>query len=281
MVEDTGARSLLPPEATRHYAAGAEAERLAAGRGRVELARTQELILRYLPAPPAVIYDVGGGPGVYASWLAGLGYGVHRVDALPLHVEQARAASAAAGPHARIGSVRVGDARQLEFPDGYGAAVLLLGPLYHLTERADRLAALREAGRVLRPGGVVLAAAISRFASWFDGLLQGMLDDPAGVQIIRDDLQTGQHRNPIDNPRYFTTTYFHHPSELAAEIADAGLRHEATLAIEGPAALLPDLDATWADAARREQLLEAIRWIEAEPSLLGMSSHVLAVGRKG
>jgi len=43
--------------------------------------------------------------------------------------------------------------------------VLMLGPLYHLTEPADRHQALREAHRVLGPGGLLAAAAISRVAS--------------------------------------------------------------------------------------------------------------------
>ena len=96
--------------------------------------------------------------------------------------------------------------------------MLLLGPLYHLTERDDRLAAWREARRVLRPGGVVLAAAISRFASTLDGLRLGLFDDDAFAQIAERDLRDGQHRNPTGNPRYFTTTYFHRPEELRTEV---------------------------------------------------------------
>src|SRR5690348_3848893 len=86
-------RGFLQDEAAAHYASGYESERLMGGGSRIELARTQEIVLRYAPSPPAVVYDIGGGPGVYARWLAGLGYTVHLVDAMPLHVEQARQAS--------------------------------------------------------------------------------------------------------------------------------------------------------------------------------------------
>src|SRR5712692_3011663 len=75
-------------ETEAHYAKGNEAGRLFEGHGVIELARTQEIILRHLPAPPGTILDVGGGPGVYACWLASLGYRVHLVDVVPLHVEQ-------------------------------------------------------------------------------------------------------------------------------------------------------------------------------------------------
>ena len=77
------------------------------------------------------------------------------------------------------------------------------GPLYHLTERDDRITALREAARIVRPGGVVLAVGISRFVSTLDGMAHGYLADPAFARIVRDDLATGQHRNPTQSPRLF------------------------------------------------------------------------------
>ena len=69
-------------------------------------------------------------------------------------------------------------------------AVLLLGPLYHLTERADRVRALAEGRRVLRPGGVLAAAAISRYASAVDGLFRGHLREPGFEAIVERDLPT-------------------------------------------------------------------------------------------
>jgi ubiquinone/menaquinone biosynthesis C-methylase UbiE/ribosomal protein S18 acetylase RimI-like enzyme len=270
---------MMQPDIQQYYQRGEEAGRLGRGAGLLEEARTRELIQRYLPPPPAVIYDVGGGSGVYAVWLAALGYEVHLLDAMPLHVEQARQASQAQPEHP-LASAETGDARHLPWPEASAGMLLLLGPLYHLTERDDRLSALREGLRVLRPGGVLLAAGISRFASTIGGLASGFLDDPAFVEIARQDLATGQHRNPTDRHGYFTIAYFHHPSELKAEIEAAGLRHEATLGIEGPGCWLPDLEARWADPARREQVLTAARSLEAEPTLLGASAHLLAAARR-
>ena len=262
-----------------YYNRGAEADRLALGAGRLELARTQELVRRYLPPAPAVVYDVGGGSGAYACWLAALGYEVHLLDLMPLHVEQARQASARQPEHP-LASAEVGDARRLPRGDGSVDAVLLLGPLYHLTERADRVAAWREAARVARPGGVVLAAAISRFASTLDGLFTGAIDDPEFAAIAARDLADGQHRNATAKPHYFTTAYLHHPSELKGEVEAAGLHHEATLGIEGPGWLVRDIDAAWEDPARRERLLAAVRALEAEPTIIGASAHLLACARR-
>src|SRR5690242_12753324 len=135
--------SSLPPEFFEHYASGYEAQRLQSGASQIELARTQELVMRYLPTLPAVIFDVGGGPGEYACWLAKQGYEVHLVDATPIHVELARQASQAQSD-APLASIEVSDARNLKRPDASVDVVLLFGPLYHLTERVDRLTVLHE-----------------------------------------------------------------------------------------------------------------------------------------
>ena len=277
-MDTPGERSLLLPEAAAHYGTGYERERLLGGTSRLEFVRSQRLLRRFLPPSPARVLDVGGGPGAYAAWLAREGYGVELLDAMPLHVEQAREASARQPGHPFV--AEVGDARALPHPDGSVDAVLLFGPLYHLTERADRLQALGEARRVLRSGGILLAAAISRFASLCDGFRTGFLDDPYGVAIIERDLRDGQHRNPEGIPRYFTTTFFHHPEELAQEVRDAGFGLDGVLAVEGPGALIPDLDVWLGDEERRERLLALIERVEREPSLLGMSAHLMAVGRR-
>lgn len=266
-------------EVAAYYAQGLERDRLARGAGALELARTQALLERYLPAPPAVVADVGGGPGRYAIWLAERGYRVHLVDPVPLHVEQARAA-AAGRSDVTLGSAEVGDARALRLSDASTDAVLLLGPLYHLPDRADRVQALAEARRVCRRGGVIIAASISRFASTLDGLRGGYLEDPAFAAVAAGDRQDGCHRNPTGNPAYFTTAYFHRPEELASECSAAGLAHEATVGVEGAAWLLPDLDMRLADERRRDVLLAALAALEAEPTLLGVSAHLLTVARR-
>jgi SAM-dependent methyltransferase len=172
----------------------------------------------------------------------------------------------------------VGDARTLEADDGSVEVVLLMGPLYHLTDRDDRLAALREALRALVPHGVLFGVGISRFASLLDGLKYGRLDDPAFRQIVERDLRDGQHRNPdpTGRPEWFTTAFFHQPDKLAEEVAEAGFEAVEVLAIEGPGWLVLG---AWDDPARREHVLQAARAAEAEPSLRGVGGHLLAVAR--
>jgi SAM-dependent methyltransferase len=260
----------MDDEIRAHYETGIERERLTKGYSRLEFARTKELLERHLPPPPAKVLDVGGGPGAYADWLTSRGYEVRLVDPVPLHVEQA--AALAAGRFA----VATGDARQLDAADETYDAVLLLGPLYHLTDEHDRARALREARRVLRPGGIVAAAIISRFASLLDGAYAGYLDDPTFSAIVERDLVDGQHRSPGgDRADYFTTAYFHRPEELAAELEAAGLAVKGVFGVEGPGWLL-----VRDDAELPESLLRVARTLEQEPSTIGTSAHLLAIARR-
>ena len=158
---------------------------------------------------------------------------------------------------------------RVDLPDASADAVLLLGPLYHLTDRADRLAAWREARRVVVPGGVVIAMAISRFASLFDGLAQSYLFDPAFRAIVTQDLATGVHENPTGDPRWFTTAYFHRPEELAPRRPSPVWTFARPWASKGSRTG----SSPWPGPRRRgprEVVLNSARVIEAEPSLLGV-----------
>src|SRR6266705_2562511 len=222
-----------PPEVLEYYALGGEQGRLDEDYFPLERARTQELIMRRLPTPPAVVLDVGGGAGAYSFWLADLGYYVHLVDPVPLHIEQ-----------------------------------------------ADRRAALGEARRVLRNGGRLFAAGITRFASLLDGLRGLLFEEPLFPAMVERDLATGVHRNETGRPDLFTTAFFHRPEELAAELRAAELTLEGLYAIEGVGAMLPDFAARWKDPAHRETLLRFLRKVERESALLGASPHIMAVARK-
>src|ERR1044071_4816207 len=161
-----------PREIVDYYDRFAEESRLQHGPSRLELERTQDILARVLPPPPARVVDVGGAAGVYSAWLAARGYDVRLLDASPRLVAEARRLNATSSHP--IAALDVGDARALPYDSSSADAVLVMGPLYHLPTKADRTAALGEALRVLVPGGVVAVAAISRFASAMDGLARGL-----------------------------------------------------------------------------------------------------------
>lgn len=249
-----------------HYMAQEEEARLGrSGHGRLEQIRTRELLTRYLPAPPAHILDIGGGTGLYAAWLAEQSYAVHLIDPVPRHVERARAYGTFTAAE--------GDARALAEPDNSADAVLLLGPLYHLLEREDRLRALGEARRVLRPGGVVAAATIGRYMALLAYCARGSLT-PERLPLLLPTLQNGRHDPALD----FTDAYFHRPEELAEEMRLAGFEAVRILGIEGPAWIA--VDAAEADDERYlKSALLCARAVEEDAAMLPMSAHLLAIGR--
>jgi ubiquinone/menaquinone biosynthesis C-methylase UbiE len=267
----------LDAAVARYYANAPEEARLTQGAALLEAARTRELIERYAPAPPAVLLDVGGGAGAYSFWLAELGYQVHLIDAAPRLIAEAERRDK--GKRA-LASCRVGDARSLELPDQYADVVLMLGPLYHLTDASDRARALAEAARVLKPGGRFFGAVISRWASALDGLARDLFQDPRFLSIVERDLAEGLHRNPTERLDYFTTAYFHRPADALAEAAAAGLTDGRIYGIEGPGWLLPDAGERMRDPRRRADLMEVARRLESETTVQGVSAHLLVVARK-
>jgi ubiquinone/menaquinone biosynthesis C-methylase UbiE len=263
-------------EIIEHYNRYDESRRLQRDIGPFEFARTQELILRYLPPAPANVLDVGGGTGVYSFWLASLGYDVHLVDIVPRHIEQAAGQMRQTGA-VQLRSARVGDALSLDFEDGSADAVILHGPLYHLSERKERLRALAEARRVLRPGGVLCAFAITRYAGLIYGLLQGHVFDDAYLKMICREVETGLRIDPPAWAFTFPNAYFHHPDELRAEVQGSGFQLDALLGVLGPAWMAPDLEQNWRDEERRAVLMRLAGLVENEPVL---SPRLLAAARK-
>jgi SAM-dependent methyltransferase len=165
--------------------------------------------------------------------------------------------------------------------------VLLLGPLYHLPERADRERTLAEAFRVLRPGGIVFAAGISRLSPLLDGIFgapTGRPESPLplrlGLKIVLDALRTGRYSNPVGDPNMFTTAYMHMPAELVAEIENAGFDCREVCATEGPGAWLPGFHSVYRRKRGRCLLEKIAEKASLMPWLRGLTPHLLVVAQK-
>ncbi|MFE5853032.1 class I SAM-dependent methyltransferase [Streptomyces sp. NPDC056500] len=262
----------LAKEITAYYERGEEDGRLRSGAGRLEFWRTQDVLRRLLPPPAAQLLDVGGGSGIHAQWLAADGYLVELIDPMPLHVKQAA--------QLRGVTARIGDARALDVSGESVDVVLLLGPLYHLTQHEDRVRALTEAHRVLRPGGVVFATTINRFAALHGTLHEGLYFAPDRRPHIEASARNGLLNPPEGDTSMFTTAYLHEPSQVRTEFTAAGLIPRGQYGLEGAAWLMGDVSSWLDDPERRELVLRAMRLTESVPSLLGVSGHLLTAGSK-
>ncbi len=260
------------------YNNGAEIGRLENGLGMVEFYRSKEIISQYIPKA-STTYDIGGGIGKYSEWLAENGHDVTMVELAPTAVEYA--VKNMKRPYTAI----VGDARKLDLPDESADVVLLMGPLYHLQNRSDRKTALSEAYRVMKKGGLLIAAGISRFSSttWAlskYGSENNFIDDDIYMNMIRQELETGKHNRPKEYPFFIADAYFHTTNELKCELSENGFEVINYHAVEGTVWIVPKLDEKWNDLSSRKRLLDIIHSTEHEETIMGMSPHFLVIGRK-
>lgn len=270
------------------YNAGIEWNRLNTGIGRIEFAYTKELLVSHLPPSPAVIYDIGGGYGEYAWWLTSLGYEVHLFDLSETNIAMSASLSERYPGHA-LHSAEVCDARSIPRADGTADAVLLMGPLYHITEYEERIAALKECKRLLRPGGILFAAALTPYSVLLHCITvyrtefsskSTALDNPAFLSMAARELSDGHHENP-EHSVYdgLGTSHLHTAAALRTELSAGGFPDADIHGVMGGAWLAHDIDTLWEDPDTRETLLKTVRMLDGHEEVIGLSGHLLAIGR--
>lgn len=265
------AKPKIDPGLEKYYSEGNEQERL--NSSKLEKDRTLQILKKLLPPAPATILDIGGAAGIYAFLLAEMGYQVHLIDPIALHIKQAK--ETARNSKCKLASYNVGDARQLDKKDNSVDVVLLLGPLYHLIKKEDRHKALQEAYRVLKPGGILFAAAISRFASFMDAMHKQAVAFKS--KVIEQEFKTGVHEKILEG---FSFAYLHHPHEFKEEIENHRFEDVTVRAIEGPVWDKQSIEALAQDENEWQKVLMFLEQIETEESILGASAHIMAVARK-
>ena len=244
----------------------------------MEFYRSKEIIERYLKGK-LTVYDVGGGIGRYAEWLAGKGHDVTLIELAPVAVDYAK-------EHMTVPyKAETGDARSLELPDNSADMVLLMGPLYHLLTREDRMKTLSEANRVLKEGGILVAEGISKFSSatWalsVYGNGNEFIDDDIYMNMLKREMSTGEHIKPKEYPYIISDAYFHTIDGLRDEVTEAGFEVTESVAVEGCSWITPDIASKWEDEGRRSRLLEIIRSTEHEETMMGISPHFLVIASK-
>ncbi len=267
---------LVNTEITDFYNKSSEESRLQLGLGPLEFERNKDLIARYLPKFKGLVADVGGGPGHYAQWLSSLGHKVILIDPVPKHIQQAeKRAKKSKQPFSCV----LGEARSLPLDDKSADVVILHGPLYHLQKLDDRIAALNEARRVLKSGGMVLGFAINYVATTLAALQGGLIHHPQVFAMCKQELTDGIHNAPKDFPGMLASAFFHKPSELISEFKAAGLTPVDLLAVEGMAWMDQKYFESWATPAKRQNLLDLLKLTESHQELLALSPHMMMAAK--
>lgn len=260
------------------YNSVSENGRLERGLGIIEFYRTKQILNKYINNDSNIIYDIGGGTGIYSNWLACKNNEVHLLDLSPNAIEYAKLT------YTNFIS-EVCDARSIDRSDESADIVLLMGPLYHLQNLEDRLKVLNECYRVLKKDGLLFSVGISKFSTttWAlstYGTKNNLLDEIPFTMMIEKELKEGIHNRPAKYPYLLTQAYFHTPLQLQKEIETLGFETLNKHAIEGTIWFTPDLNKKWDDINTRKKLLNILEITEHELEIMGMSPHFMIVSKK-
>lgn len=249
--------------------------------GAVEFAVTCHTLTTYLP-PEARVLDIGGGPGRYTIWLAQRGHRVVLADLSPELLSLARAKVDQAGVGVMVEEIVEADACNLSrWAEESFDAALCLGPFYHLPDPDDRDRAALELARVLCPRGIAFVALMPRY-----GFLRRTLAIPderhhlAQPDFVARLLEDGVFVNDI--PGRFTDGYGVRPEQVAPFFEGYGFTTLALLSAEG---IVVDIQRTMSELAEDDPetyqaAFDLVLRTASAPSILGMASHLLYVGRK-
>lgn len=240
-------------------------------RHKIEFDITKRYLDKYITGESLEVFDIGGGPGRYAFYLAEKGHKVSLLDLSNKNIEVAK--EKARELNINLEKYIHGNALELgEYEQKYDV-ILLMGPLYHLVKDADRKQALEGALRLLKPGGIIVTSFISKYAPIQDHLLY--LDEIEDVQSLLDYLNNGEN----NGDKGFTTAYFSSPEEAVGLMSGFGLRE---LAFAGVENILGCKEQAICELGE----LQYNKWIEigfklsTDKNVIGTSQHFLYIGQK-
>jgi SAM-dependent methyltransferase len=244
-------------------------------RHQLEYDLTWRFLDQYLP-PQGSILEIGAATGRYTLELVKRGYQVTAVDMSTALLEECKKIITDEGLERQV-HFAVADARDLGIVvEKDFDAVLLMGPLYHLIAKDDRIQALQEAFDRLRAGGILFSAFISRFGILGD-VLRNIPDWIEDQKEVRSVLKRG--KRPDDYPRGGFRGYFAQISEIAPLHEAIGFE-TITLAGVEPAISADDESYNRLQGKQRQLWLDLLFEVSTEMSIIGASRHILYIGKK-
>lgn len=250
-------------------------------RGPIEFPVNWHYIDKYLPKTGHVL-DNGAGPGKYSMRLAKEGYHVTLTDLTPKLVEFAKKKAEELGLENQFEGFYPVDARELKsLEDEQFDASLMLGPMYHLQEEKDRIKAVQELNRVTKRNGIVFVAFMPRVRHILTSLISPEKWKPNdNVDTIVQFSQSGCF-NHADEGR-FTAAYYFNIEDINPFMEAQGFEQIQLIGSNAGAILSNDNWNYWRDKGEQEveKVIDLIIEKGADPYILGISSHLLYIGRK-
>lgn len=263
-----------------YYSKFNEWKRLESFEGRLEYDLTVPIIQNHLPENAEVL-DLGGGPGRYTIEFAQRGYKLHLADLSEELLKQAKIRINEMGIK-NIQSITQANAINLNcYKDNSFDVVLLLGPLYHLTNINERNTCLKELKRVLKQNGLIIASFIP-YLSGAIGVASRMFNFPDQVSIptLYQVFDNGIFNNNID--RGFQEGYYPTSDEIVQLFADNGFSKTYLRSIRG-----------WG-SGKEEQIyklqtenvqafnamINLINKTADDPAIIETCSHAIYIGKK-
>ncbi|MEK4627701.1 MAG: class I SAM-dependent methyltransferase [Solibacillus sp.] len=236
-------------------------------------------IKKYLPVKGRIL-DNGAGPGKYSMALAKEGFRVTLTDLTPKLVEVAEAKAIELKLENQFSEFIVADARKLEqIEDEQFDATLMLGPMYHLQQEVDRIIALKELNRVTKKDGIVFVAFMPRTKHIFNSLINPENWRPNDSMIEIEQFSKSGCFNHSEVNR-FTGAYYFDIDEIQPLMESQGFQCIQLIGSNIATSMTKESWNYWKLKGEEQKVLDLIIKKAADPYLLGMSSHLLYIGRK-
>ncbi|MCW8330170.1 methyltransferase domain-containing protein [Photobacterium sp. SDRW27] len=239
----------------------------------MEFDTTMHVLKEYL-VPGAKVVEQGAATGRYSLHFAKMGCKTTAVELVPDQVSILRSKVKEQGLAL---SIYEGNACSVPFIESHSQDLcVILGPLYHLQTQEQRNQAISEANRILKPGGILAVAYISRY--FVAGMFAQQFPQLVTPKVLSTLSESGLVPSKLADS-FFNVGYFATPSEMEKLVSEHGftkLRHVATdgfgrYIASGVNHFSPEQYASW--------LAYHLKTCD-EPSLLGSSNHGLVIAKK-
>lgn len=237
-------------------------------------------IKQYLP-PHGNVLDNGAGPGKYSMELARHGFNVTLSDLTPGLVEMAKVKADELGLTKHFKGFHVLNAANLdELPNEEFDASLMLGPLYHLQREEDRINAVTELFRVTKKGGIVFVAFQSRMRMTITSLQYPQHWKPNDTMDSINEFRATGIFNHADKGR-FTGAYYFNINDIKPFMESHGFGTVDLIGSSSIGGLISNEQRQfWEEKGESQKLMNLLIELAKDPSVLGISTHLLYIGRR-